>query len=170
YRDVFEAAAAGVTGIYPSQHPQLEGAIDREIFGILDRKPMRFIQVTGRDGDAVTLGSGAAQGVAVGSRWGVYPAGSLEPTPDDRLGSLVVSAVQAVTATATVDTTEGVPDKVTAPARAVREGQDLATSRLRVELPPGDLAELAATIEESTLLELVDPGLPTDAGVVNLPP
>src|SRR5204863_8160945 len=27
YRDAFEAAAAGVTGIYPSQHPQLEGAI-----------------------------------------------------------------------------------------------------------------------------------------------
>ena len=80
YRDVFEPAAAGVTGAYSSQHPQIEGAIDREIFGVLDRKPMRFLPVTSRNGNDVTLGGGAAQTVEVGSRWAAYPAGTLEPS------------------------------------------------------------------------------------------
>ena len=49
------------------------------------------------------------------------------------------------TATAAVE--EKTPASVTAAARAVREGHDLAATRLRVELPAGDLPELAEKIE-----------------------
>jgi hypothetical protein len=168
YRDVFEAAAAGVTGVYPSQHPQIEGAVDREIFGVLDRRPMRFVPVKERNGNAVTLGGGAAQGIAVGSRWAVYPAGTRAPEPNEQTGSLVVTAATATTATASVE--EVAPGAVTAPARAVRGGQDLAATRLRVQLPADDLSELAEKVTESSLLEPVAQGVSADATIVNLPP
>ena len=34
YRDVFERAAANVTAHKPLQHPQMEGSIDRHVFGV----------------------------------------------------------------------------------------------------------------------------------------
>ena len=62
---------------------------------------MRFLPVTSRNGNDVTLGGGAAQTVEVGSRWAVYPAGTLEPEPHEQLATLVVTKTGATTATAT---------------------------------------------------------------------
>ncbi len=50
YRDVFERASACVTAGYPRQHPQLEGARDREIFGVRDIAPLRAVPVRGATG------------------------------------------------------------------------------------------------------------------------
>jgi hypothetical protein len=160
YRDVFEAAAAGVTGAYPNQHPQIDGAIDRELFGILDRKPMRFLPVTSRSGNEVTLGGGAAQTVDVGSRWAAYPPGTLEPEPAELLATLVVTKTGATTATATGESGAALPDGVAAGARVVREATALDEAAqalgLRVGVPD-DAGELASMIGSSTLLERVAP-------------
>ena len=69
YRDVFEPAKTQVTAVQPRQHPQIEGARDRELLGVLDIQPMRFAPVRRRGwGDQVTLGAGAAHGMTVGSQ------------------------------------------------------------------------------------------------------
>ena len=70
---MFEEAAAGVAGAFPTQLPQIDGDPDRAIFGVTDFAPMRFIPVVSRTGNVVTLGGGAAQTVDVGSRWAAYP-------------------------------------------------------------------------------------------------
>ena len=147
YRDVFEPAALGVTAAYPSQHPQMEGAVEREVFGVRERELRAFIAVTARAGDEITLGGGAAQGVQVGSLWGVFAG-------EKRVGSLRVTAVRATTATAQV-VDETAPAAIAPPARAVLESPSEEAPRLRVAIPD-ELAELATLVGQSALLARAD--------------
>ena len=63
-QDAFEPARAQVTAGNPYQHPQIEGALDREVFGVRDIVPMRFVGVVGRAGGTVELAVGAAHRMA----------------------------------------------------------------------------------------------------------
>lgn len=76
FRDVFEVAAPQVTARYPSQHPQLEGARDLQVFGISELEPMRFVLARQDAAGGVTLAAGAACGMSAGSTWLVYPPGT----------------------------------------------------------------------------------------------
>lgn len=78
YRDLFERLAPRVCADYPQQHPQLEGAWDRELFGTGRFEPIRFVPVRDRrkSGSLVTLAAGAAHGLTAGSEWAVYPPGT----------------------------------------------------------------------------------------------
>jgi Caspase domain len=165
YREVFEAAALGVTGAYPSQHPQLEGAADREVFGVRDLRPIRFLPVIGRDGATVTLGGGAAQGIAVGSRWTVYAPGTREPEGSDRLGTLLVTGSGTVSATAALED-EVATGAVIVGGRAVQQGRDLSAPPMTVTVvdDPGQL------VEASPLLLRVPAAEPADARVIIVGP
>ncbi len=79
YRDIFERAAARVNAANNAQHPQMEGKADREIFGVREVVPTRFLRVTARDGATVTLSAGAAQGVTTGSVYAIHPQGTKDP-------------------------------------------------------------------------------------------
>jgi hypothetical protein len=59
YRDIFERASSQVTANQPRQHPQMEGARDRELFGVQDIDPMRFVTVR-HAREKVTPAAGAA--------------------------------------------------------------------------------------------------------------
>src|SRR5262249_19539115 len=76
YREVFERTAAILKAEGYSQHPQMEGKSDREIFGVADIEPPRFVTIVERNDRTVTLSAGAAHGATVGSRYCVCAAGT----------------------------------------------------------------------------------------------
>jgi hypothetical protein len=154
---VFEKASVQVTAYYPRQHPQLEGTRDRELFGVRDLQPMRYVAVSGRSGQTVTLAAGAAHGMTVGSQWAVYPPGTRRV--DDQaqpLGRVTITAVRAVEADASIDE-EGGP--IGAGARAVETVRAIGEPRLAVEVvtPPGHDAAREALLGALRSSELVEP-------------
>ncbi len=76
FRDVFEEVAPRVNARYPSQHPQLEGARDHQVFGLAEIEPVRFVPAAPAGEGAVALSAGAACGLTLGSIWKVYPPGT----------------------------------------------------------------------------------------------
>lgn len=98
YRDVFELARQGVNTRFPQQHPQIEGAQDREIFGIRDIEPLRFVPVVAVDGDTATLGGGAAHGLLIDSTWTAYAAGTKQTRDSAPLATIEITRVGALTA------------------------------------------------------------------------
>lgn len=164
YRDVFERAAVSVSAEYPRQHPQLEGARDRELFGARDLSPMRFVPVRQRDSEAVTLGGGGAHGVTVGSLWAVYPQATKRVTAETpRLGTIELVQVRAVTSEARV-IAESHAGAIEANSRAVEESRAFGATSLAVELPEvsaefgTEATELRRLVEESPLLTLAGAG------------
>lgn len=73
YRDVFGQARQNLLKKITEQHPQIEGRLDREIFGIKDIVPLRFIEVTSVDERTVVLAGGMAHGLEKNSIWNVFP-------------------------------------------------------------------------------------------------
>ena len=133
YRDVFERAAAQVTANYPTQHPQMEGRVDRAVFGVSDLTPMQFARVLTRDGDTVTLAAGAAHGMTVDSAWAVYPQGTKHTDGAAELGTVEITTVRAVRSDARV-VSETTPGAIVTDTRAVERVHAFGTLRLRVQL------------------------------------
>lgn len=171
-RDVFEKVAPLVTSYYPSQHPQLEGARDREIFGIRTIEPMAFVPVLERKGSQVTLGAGASCGLTVGSHWHVHPPGT-KKVEGEPLGKVTISRVGAVTSEATI-VEEVRPGSIRAGARAVESSHFLGVTRLAVEvMVPRGRAEVEKLLEllgESRLLRRVGEGEAAEVRIYLLPP
>ncbi len=163
YRDIFERASVNVTAHYPCQHPQMEGARDRELFGICDIRPTRFISVRQRAGNRITLGAGAAHGMTVRSKWAIYPQGTKQITKDiHRIGQVEITDVGAVTSDAWISE-EGEKGIIDVNSRAVEEEHFYGEMHLRVEIRfPGIYEDAANKLEErirkSALLSLVDAG------------
>lgn len=157
YRDVFERASIAVTAAQGRQHPQLEGAIERELFGTREIRPMRFVPVRQVTGDRLTLGAGAAHGLTVGSEWAIYPPGTKRLTADTpRLGLARVAAVRAVTSDAAIVEAAGA-EAIVVGARAVEESHAYGEMQLAVEVQvpvshAAARAELSALIDASRLL------------------
>jgi len=146
YRDVFERAAARVTATFLNQHPQMEGAADRELFGMADRNAVRSVAVD-RDADgAITLSAGAAHGVAQGSKWAVYPQGHKETDGDaGRLGLVKITSVGPLASQATiVDATK--PEAIATGCRAVEVEQHLGAMSLRVHIEEVGVAGAAESL------------------------
>ena len=161
YRDVFEAAATDVTSVFPNSHPTIWGAIDRELFGIVDRRPVRYLPVTDRNGDDVTIGAGAAQLVDVGSRWTAYPPGTLEPAPNRALALLVVTSTDATSATATAADGAALPAGVIAGTRVFNSSLPLEAGDVKLPVAlAANAGALAGLIEASPVLRRVEPDDP----------
>ena len=101
HRDVFEIAGAEVTKHFRTQHPQIEGVLDREIFGSRVMRPMRYLPLLSVDGDTAMLGGGGIHDLRAGSEWDVYPRGTKDTEAascvgrielDDLLADLAVLA------------------------------------------------------------------------------
>jgi hypothetical protein len=167
YRDVFERVRTRVSAAYPRQHPQLEGTTHRELFGVRDFEPMRFVGVTRRKGTAVTLAAGAAHGVVIGSEWDVYPAGTKQVGEDVRpLGRVRITAVRAIDAEAKIASEE--PEGTIEPdTRAVEAARPVKVACLivAIEAPAeyGSQAEqLRTALEKSTLASPAEDGAAPD--------
>ena len=168
YREIFERFSPLVTAAYPRQHPQMEGARDRVLFGTQVNRPMRFVMVRERQREQVTLEAGAAHGLSQGSQWAVYPPGTRQVAEDTlRQGLVEISAVRAVSAVARI-LEEAVPDSIAANSRAVEDAHHYGEMRLTVEaLAPagfeGQIAELRQLVEDANLLRWVEAGQPAEA-------
>jgi hypothetical protein len=153
YRDVFDRARSQVTAVYPLQHPQMEGARDRELFGVTDIVPMQFVPITLRAGSIVTLAAGLAHGMSVGSRFGVYPSTAKQPNPQMKLGQLIITGVEGLTSTARIEQTEADPSIIPG-ARAVEEEHNFGDLSLKLEVvtPPGELATIGERLKQRIAL------------------
>lgn len=175
YRDVFERACTQVTASYNRQHPQMEGARDRVLFGVHDVNTMRFVSVKNRSLDKVILGAGAAHGMTIGSQWSIYPQATKQvPTETPELGLVEVTSVRAVTADAKIlkESEAGVIEPNT---RAFEEAHFYGEMLLVVDIqaPEGyeeAAKELEKRIEESKLLRLARNGESADTRVYILAP
>lgn len=154
FRDVFELARQGVNSMFQQQHPQIEGAQDREIFGVKDIEPLRFIPINTVDGDKVTLGGGAAHGLVVESIWTAYPQGSKQTEGVTALGSIEITSVGSLTSEGVIR--EG-KDKLSSGARCVETtpatGQYLLSIDLS-HLDEGPAKAFADQVAQSALLTL----------------
>lgn len=161
YRDVFEPAGAQVAAAYPRQHPQMEGARDRELFGVHDIEPMRFVPVKARAPDQITLAAGAAHGMSVQSQWAIYPQATKTVTDQTpKLGTVEITAVRATTSDAKL-LDEAQANTIVVNSRAVEEAHFYGEMRLVVDVrAPSDAGslqkagELKELIAKSDLLRL----------------
>jgi hypothetical protein len=161
YRDVFEQAAAAVSTVNPMQHPQLEGARDRQLFGPLYLEPMRFVAVQSCAGETVTLAAGACGGLTAGSIWEIHPPGTRKAEGRQPLARVEVQIARVVDSEAVIlpGTQTG---EIGPGCRAVEVLHDF-NPRLTVTLddlgPAGPAAEwLRQRLADSLLLSEVPAG------------
>jgi hypothetical protein len=167
HRELFERAATRVTLAHPQQHPQLEGAWDRELFGRNWRPPAFYLPVGERQGSEVRLGGGTVHGVVVGSEWDVYPAGTREAGGAAARGRIRIARLEAAAATAEI-VAEEPSGAVAAGTRAFEASRPAPAFRFRVHLPgEASLAreDLAVSIGRSPLLEPIRDGGDADRHV-----
>ncbi len=135
YRDVFERLAPKVMANNASQHPQIDGAQDREIFGTREIEPLAFVRVVDVQGSKVTLDGGAAHGLTVGSVWTVHPQGTRVTTDENRTGEVKITDVRATKSFAEiVGGSEPEAGAVQAHQWAVEKERDYGDRRMRVRL------------------------------------
>jgi hypothetical protein len=151
YRDVFEAIRSRVHDCYPAQEPQLEGVWDRELFGLAELMPMRFLPVQDRQAGRVLFGGGATSGVREGSVWTIHPP-QAQPGAET-LGRVEVTEVRGMTAFARI-LDEVQPGAIGRSCRAVQEtagekgGRDLHRRYFRDALAlRNDLSRLRGKVD-----------------------
>jgi len=166
YRSVHEAVAPNVSTFRQGkQHPQIEGRIDRELFGMKEIPPMRYLRVAGvaADGNSITLAAGAAVGFTVGTVVAVYAAGTVNTEGQTPLALADVTAVRALESTATVRA-DGRTDKIMLSDRAVVQSVGLTDPRRTVQVvlnkksgvAADEVARLSRALAASTILRVVE--------------
>ena len=169
WREVFERVKPQMAVHFQMQHPELEGAWDREVFGLREIRPMIYVPVESREGDVIVLGAGQACGLTVGSSWDVYAAATRAlDDQENHVGQVEVFEV-GVTSSKAREVTRGdsrgderarqreeVRKPVCAGMRAVESARSIPKVLLKVEVvtPPRHPSEgrLAALLECSRLL------------------
>lgn len=175
YRDIFERISSQVTAVHSRQHPQIEGALDRELFDIHEISPMRFVPVRRRIGGEVILGAGAAHGMMVNSQWRVYSSQTkctTEETPC--LGLTEIAEVHPVTSKGKI-LKEVSPGVITEGTRAIEYSHFYGKMRLVVDVQAPiiykkNIDELRVLIEQSALLRLAADNEVIDACIYIIPP
>ncbi len=129
HRDVFEVAGGNVTAWYSTQHPQIEGALDREIFGTREVPPMKFIPVISVNGDRAVLGGGAAHGLRNGSVWDIYPQGTKQSEGTPTVGSMTIEQVEPLTSQARIVSHDG---EVSKHCRCIERNEGAEANALQI--------------------------------------
>jgi hypothetical protein len=170
YRELLDPVIRRVSEEFP-QHPQLEGAGDRELFGLTWIDYPRFVRIGGLDGGLALLAGGAAAGILPGSLWTVHEAGIRTTEEAAPLGRLQVTEVRAATSDAVaVGDLKWDLDK---PKWAVEESGCFDRHLVvAVQVPAGWEAkgeEMARQVDSSAVLRRV-PGAVAEATVTLVPP
>ncbi|MDJ0907914.1 MAG: caspase family protein [Woeseiaceae bacterium] len=168
YRDVFEIAHQGVNSKYATQNPQIEGALDRELFGTKTIEPLHFIPVAAVDGDSVTVDGGAAHGLHPGSRWSVYPPGTKETKKTEPTGEIEIDSIGALSSSARL-----VSGSCEQGSRCVEKSASPDQYLYKVDLsavPESMRDELTGGIADSELLDIWSSKGSADARVYVLEP
>jgi hypothetical protein len=156
YRGVFERATAMLNAEGYRQHPQMEGRSDREIFGVAEIEPSRFVRIVGREDRTVTLSAGAAHGATIGSTYRVYAEGTSDPNKSTPLGEIEVVKVRSLAAEAQINTEEQ-PGAIAVGTRAFESTHAFGDFRLAVWVEAATEA-LRLSLDRSPLLKIVPTG------------
>ena len=97
WRELRDRIARRVVGRNPDQEPQLEGAVDREVFGRRQLRPEAFLKVLEWAPGEVLLDGGAARGLVLGSTWHLFPP-SARRAEGEPLGTLRIHRMTATRA------------------------------------------------------------------------
>lgn len=165
-RDIFERFAPRLTAAYPDQHPQLEGAWDRALFGCRDFRPMLHVPVRQRREHRVVLAAGAAHGLCGGSEWILYPPGTRETEKESAGRIRLVDAVDALNAEAIV-LEERSAGAITAGCRAVETAPGINGMTWKVSMHCESARRrrrraLETAVADSRFLEAVPVDAPAD--------
>ena len=172
YRDVFDRAAPRVTAAYQSQHPQLEGAADRELFGTASWLPIGSSRST--KGGGWTGPTGWRGGTRPDRRFGLgnLSPGDQESRAREMLGRVKIEQVGGLSSTVAPDDgfdLSTVPDGA-APSRSRTTTATFSWQSALVDLVGGGGSAAKVVqhrIDESKLLRLVEN--PADDYVYLLP-
>jgi hypothetical protein len=170
YRDVFEPARQSVISVYPDQNPQIEGSQDREVFGVKEIEPLRFIPVNSVNGSTVILGGGRAHGLARDSRWSAYPQGTKQSKGSTPLGLIEITSVDMLTAEGEILEGKGAID---VGARCVEKEPAASENLLKIylnDLDEATRAEIMPRVEQSQLLSVAKTQGAADFCAYVLPP
>ncbi len=160
-RDVFQRLSTKIAAARPGQHPQIEGLLDREVFGVRDIQPLRTLGVVGPAGALVRLDAGLVHGLTVGSQYAIHPGDSRVDPQRPPLYVVEVAAVRGTTSDARV---------LGEPTAAIELGQraleiahvySAEKDPIQIAAAPGFEAAaeaLRAALVTSTLLRPAEPG------------
>jgi hypothetical protein len=159
YRDIYQALSNDMALRHPLQHPQCEGARDREIFGTATRNMDRYVTVfdppCGAAQKILTLAAGSAHGIVPGSMFEIYDrerSGSLSP-----LARVRVTVVEPLQAEAVI---EDLRAPIVTPALALEVARPDAARRTVAVIAPAQYASALALLrqccENSLELSLVE--------------
>ncbi|MEM7359416.1 MAG: caspase family protein [Pseudomonadota bacterium] len=154
YRDLFESICSSVPASAANQNPQIEGRIDRALFGVKDIEPLSYLPVTAVTGKKLTIDGGAAHGLERGSKWQIYPAATKTTEGVAALDTATIVKVGATTSGAELVRAN---KKVTTGCRAVVKDARIRTPLLQVFVDNklGNKARALRTrINQSKLLKL----------------
>ncbi|MUG92858.1 hypothetical protein F7734_10510 [Scytonema sp. UIC 10036] len=175
YRDIFQPVSIQVTANKSVQHPQIEGAQDRELFNVHDIEPIRFVSIVERKHNKVILRAGAAHGMTEKSEWAIYPEATKQIDKETlKLGKVKITAVRAVTSDAEI-LEENSVGAIAVGTRAIEEAHFYGEMRLKVNIQvPTDYdvakKDLIERIKESKLLHFAQEDEIADAMVYLIAP
>jgi len=174
YTEVFERLAPRLKARCEYQNPQLEGARDREVFGVKTFEPMSFVSVLARKGDRVTLGAGRVCGLSEGSKWTIHGVGTRSVSDETvPLGTVEIISVGVSTCEARI-VDECHLNTISPGTRAFESFRCLEKGTLAIEIvAPSShprVAELTQRISKSNLLELAAAGSQPDVHLYLLAP
>jgi hypothetical protein len=156
YYDIWDQIRVQVSAKSPDQHPQIEGAYERLVFGGTALPRGRSVPVLERTSDSVTLQAGLSQGATAGSRFAIYPHGTQSFENDDvRLAIVRLSDIDAFCAVAQLE--DGDLSQVQVGAPAVEIEHNYGTMQLAVHVTGAEpvLEVVRKLIDVSPLLRLV---------------
>jgi metacaspase-1 len=137
YRDIFERVNEQISRLGLAQNPQLEGDVDQVVLSGAALPPQPYIPVSVDRVGNVTLQAGELQGMTLGSRFALFPAGTkefkdAEPKAEAEIVKLGLGS--AVLRLADESTAKGVKPQELQAARAVERSHRYGDSRLKVNL------------------------------------
>lgn len=146
YGDVMEGVRGLVTTKYPSQHPQLSGALSTEyVFNDRSQERQRYILASPLRADFVSLEAGEALGVTAGSKYDLYPPQQAIRSSDKPIASFeITSDVQSVVAEGKLDRNV----QVLPNSRAVERAHNYGKFEAHVYYPSSPGATLLQSLKD----------------------
>lgn len=117
YRDLWEVVAAGVTRDRSNQHPQIEGDIDRFVFGDSSDRADPYIKISDVTDKSLTIEAGSLQGITPGTLIALYKHDAIQLRGNKDLLA-VGSAKDCNSLTATMDRPAGIDKDALKTAKA----------------------------------------------------
>ncbi len=152
WRDVGDLVKPLVSSQRAAQHPQFEGEIDQQVFGVREAVPRPYAPVTPADGEGVILGIGAVHGIEPGSLWTVRRHGARHRQDGDELARVRIEQVRSASSRGRV--VAGVAGQLQAGQRAFLLQQNLPAPGLTVAVAASESSRerLAAVLARSELV------------------